>query len=398
MMYIYTRPTRGSYYRRRSAPVELGEAPFSWMQWIHDAVRLGKMTLVTGQALISGISAGMRNVNELTNRVFFARHPERKVGPLKRGEPQFEQLSQEWIQIRDRVVRPVLANFSTPATVPSSTPTAPVQHRGVNKNTIDRINRYNPLIDSIATKYRIDPNIIRGIMAAESGGNPRSGEQNPAGYKGLMQAGKGNEQLDPETSIRSGVEIFIKKRNTVARILKPFGIDLFALDQETILRYVMTAYNAGEGTFKKALEYAHASGDKWIWERPEHFQRALLFTGAYSVRAPLKWCLKKLPPEIAARAIGGLTGVAPAVLLRDYRTQQGWDIDKLRRAFGRVIQGKLYRETLRAKKNSLTLEKARQTLSPLLICSLEFKHAHIPIYINTILRYKRHYDQLRKRP
>jgi hypothetical protein len=138
-MYIYTRPSPGSRERHRFSPEELGEAPISrtqppqqrspgsnapasttsagssqsgvpgaLFQWIQDLLRMGKATLVTAQALISGISAGIRDMNELTNRIFFSLHPERKGRSLKRGEPHFAHLAQTWLKIRDSLVRPAL--------------------------------------------------------------------------------------------------------------------------------------------------------------------------------------------------------------------------------------------------------------------------------------------------
>jgi hypothetical protein len=71
---------------------------------------LSERELVTG-----AIQAGRRDVNELTNLVFYARHPEmtgRKIRPQQRG------LVREWLSIRDRLVRPAIA-AATPSTVPA---------------------------------------------------------------------------------------------------------------------------------------------------------------------------------------------------------------------------------------------------------------------------------------
>jgi hypothetical protein len=63
--------------------------------------------------LRTALAQGVRDVNELTNRVFFGRHRERGRRKLVRGEPQFESLSREWVDIRDRLVRPALAQVTT---------------------------------------------------------------------------------------------------------------------------------------------------------------------------------------------------------------------------------------------------------------------------------------------
>ena len=59
---------------------------------------------------------GFRNENELSDLVFFGRHPERSGRSLVKGEPGFQSLSQEWIRIRDQLVRPAIRSpiLSTP--------------------------------------------------------------------------------------------------------------------------------------------------------------------------------------------------------------------------------------------------------------------------------------------
>ncbi|CAA9891954.1 hypothetical protein METHB2_530029 [Candidatus Methylobacter favarea] len=47
--------------------------------------------------------------NVLTNLVFFARHPERYGCKLLRGEPLFNTLGQAWVDIRNRIVQPLLS-------------------------------------------------------------------------------------------------------------------------------------------------------------------------------------------------------------------------------------------------------------------------------------------------
>lgn len=67
------------------------------------------------QALVrSSIAAGRTGVNELTDIVFFRRHPERGGRLISRSEPDFARLSQEWLTIRDTVVVPILTAPSAP--------------------------------------------------------------------------------------------------------------------------------------------------------------------------------------------------------------------------------------------------------------------------------------------
>ena len=64
-------------------------------------------------------AGGLRDENNLTNLVFFARHPGRHGRKLSRDEPAYASLSAEWLRIRDTIVRPVVDG-----TRPGSTPVA----------------------------------------------------------------------------------------------------------------------------------------------------------------------------------------------------------------------------------------------------------------------------------
>jgi hypothetical protein len=74
---------------------------------------------VVEQALVTAqIVAGQRDVNELTNFVFFIRHPELKGTRLAAGQ---EALMAEWRSIRDEVVHPALARAPKGMASPTST-------------------------------------------------------------------------------------------------------------------------------------------------------------------------------------------------------------------------------------------------------------------------------------
>jgi hypothetical protein len=83
--------------------------------------------LANGQwylALSLSVMSGDRDVNRLTNTIFFARHRELKGRKLLPTEPNFKQLSQEWLAIRDTMIRPFLAK-TAPAKPPTAQPTEP---------------------------------------------------------------------------------------------------------------------------------------------------------------------------------------------------------------------------------------------------------------------------------
>jgi D-alanyl-D-alanine dipeptidase len=70
---------------------------------------------VESVAIRLAVTFGYRDENQLTNLVFFFRHPERKGSKLQKGEPGFKSLSREWLEIRNNLVRPILAGRPSPS-------------------------------------------------------------------------------------------------------------------------------------------------------------------------------------------------------------------------------------------------------------------------------------------
>lgn len=66
-----------------------------------------------GAAAATAIAAGERSENVLTNLVFAARHPELGGRAIRAGE---NALAEEWLRIRETLVRPALRGLGTPAT------------------------------------------------------------------------------------------------------------------------------------------------------------------------------------------------------------------------------------------------------------------------------------------
>jgi hypothetical protein len=129
---------------------------------IQEAVRRGQATLAMAQALLRGLAEGMRDVNDLTNLVFFARHPERGGRRLKRGEPQFAQLSREWLEIRDNLVLPTLqAAAAGPASV---VPTSPTERPPIDWAKVDPDQRMLYVMKLLVEKYQYPVNGAAGIV------------------------------------------------------------------------------------------------------------------------------------------------------------------------------------------------------------------------------------------
>lgn len=91
------------------------EAP-SIVATIQDALRRGMWSVAAGLSILGG----NRDVNSLTNMIFFARHPELGGRKLRADE---DALKREWLDIRDGIVkRAIEAVQSRPAAAPPAPP------------------------------------------------------------------------------------------------------------------------------------------------------------------------------------------------------------------------------------------------------------------------------------
>jgi hypothetical protein len=275
---------------------------------------------------------------------------------------------------------------------PISSPTSPPTSSGISPQVISRIAQYDSIINRVAAAEGIDPNWVRGVIAAESGGNPNSGAGR-GGYKGLMQAGTTNDQLDPETSIRTGTRKLRQFRNSVIRLLRNYSINPSSLDAETMIRLIMVAYNAGPGTMGKAMEYAINAGNVNRWFEPEFFQRALIYYGAYSIGTALnsgQSPLRRMTSDELVTELRQLTGISQDEARRRYWTVRGWNIERLRAA----IIGQIYRVRLNLRRRNLTLEEVRHSTSPFLLYATEFKHNNLRTwYVDRVASYMRYYQR-----
>jgi V8-like Glu-specific endopeptidase len=89
----------------QDAPLEERFDPNSMPANVKTALDKGDLRLAVKLA----IDAGIRSESDLTNVVFFARHPELPTVPLKKDDPNYATLSAEWKKILMKEVRPAIA-------------------------------------------------------------------------------------------------------------------------------------------------------------------------------------------------------------------------------------------------------------------------------------------------
>jgi monoamine oxidase len=117
-------------------------------------------------ALKLAIEAGSRDENELTNLIFFARHPELPSEKLDPKDPNFEQLSSEWSRILDREVwRAIQASAENTDFVVSGAEVTD-HHRRFFRGKSGK--RLKTLVEDAAREVDLNPGLLGTIMMAET--------------------------------------------------------------------------------------------------------------------------------------------------------------------------------------------------------------------------------------
>jgi soluble lytic murein transglycosylase-like protein len=322
------------------------------------AVRKGTIGLPIGLAILGG----ERNVNTLTNRLFAANHPELPAG--HKIQPHEKALASDWLRLRDEVIKPLLRTLSL---APGTPPPASTSKVG----DLSKVERWADLSRPIAEAHGVSPAFVLGLIAAESGGDPA--KQAKSGYRGLMQAQHRDEdpqgrQFDPTVSITTGVKKLADFRGVLDKILRKHGKTFSSLPRDEGYKLLALSYNAGPVSIAKALEYAAAAGNPSAWSSEEHYQRALLFTGAFSTGQAAGKCLAGLDPSARQAAI------------RAAETERGkWRFKN---------RCKNWRDC----SDPPAWAEVAPQLTALTRCAIAFKMSNTPRFWNMIRRYIQHFE------
>ncbi|HRH61187.1 MAG TPA: hypothetical protein PL045_11485 [Chitinophagaceae bacterium] len=114
---LYPELEWGSYFQKAKS---YASPLFNWLKG--SSLSSAAATQTTEAQLVqNAIAGGNTNENVLTDLIFYKRHPELGGKPLSSSTPNAAGLAQEWVSIRDGVVRPALKTGITSLITPTGT-------------------------------------------------------------------------------------------------------------------------------------------------------------------------------------------------------------------------------------------------------------------------------------
>ena len=240
---------------------------------------LRERTVEELKTIIQAIQLGVTDEWQLTDLIFYARHPELKGKPLSD-----ENLLDEWNSISALLVFPTLneikditgaANLNSlvndKADLDQAFETA--SKFRVNAGNLENYtSRYDNIIaTSVEFCPGLSPSILKSLLAQESNFHPTV--INKYGYAGIAQFGRvaarevglnvgiagsaSDERLNPTKAIPGAAKLLNIKAKRLgemafSRYGQPTGVEFW--------KFVTAAYNGGEGTVAVAMGHAYRNG------------------------------------------------------------------------------------------------------------------------------------------
>jgi soluble lytic murein transglycosylase-like protein len=237
-------------------------------------------TLEELKTLVEAIQSGATDPWQLTDLIFYARHPDLQGQPLTQQE-----LLDEWNQISALLVHPAInevsdflganvlggevrgaAQFETAFERAMSSPANGAQIPGGGVHRFDDV-----IARAVEWCPGLSPAILKGLLAQESNFNPKV--INEYGYAGIAQFGRNearevglrvgvagtamDERLDPSKAIPGAARLLNAKARRLSELAfsrygQPDGVEFW--------KFVLAAYNGGEGTVALAMGHAYRTG------------------------------------------------------------------------------------------------------------------------------------------
>ncbi len=227
------------------------------------------------------VKKGSNDENDLTNQVFFQRHPDLGGRKLQPSQPGFDALSKEWLSIRDTLVRPILRRI--------------IPRTPSNYELDSFIRRTKMLIPFIERDRGIIPlSFILAWIKIESDGDitvipkyePGTEDLNERGYFQISieeskKQGFQHQRLtyDPAYSVQAGIKLI----NYYANAVRALGV----ADTSPIFWRFVKLWHAASGIATYAVRFAKEKNlPLYDWEA---FKKFILETAWDDFEKRLAW-------------------------------------------------------------------------------------------------------------
>ncbi|HEX8721621.1 MAG TPA: transglycosylase SLT domain-containing protein [Pyrinomonadaceae bacterium] len=249
---------------------------------VADEAYLRERTFEELKTLVQAIQQGVTDPWQLTDLVFYARHPDMKGVPLT---AEHQDLLDEWNQISALLVHPTLnevsdflgadvlgGEVSGPGQFATAFERATHTAAGSARLSGGGTHRFDDVIArAVQWCPGLSPAILKSLLAQES--NFDTDVINRWGYAGIAQFGReaarevglrvgaagtaGDERLDPQKAIPGAARLLnIKAQRLGASAFSRYGQP----DGVEFWKFVLAAYNGGEGTVTLAMGHAYREG------------------------------------------------------------------------------------------------------------------------------------------
>ena len=255
------------------------DCPFA-ERYLTDAAWARERTLEELKTLVRAVQSGVTDPWQLTDLIFYARHPEMVGVPLTKEN---QDLLDEWNAISALLVHPTLnevgdllganvINGEVYGLDEIQTAVKRVSHSPVNGSGPGAINRFDDVIvRAVEWCPGLSPAILKGLLEQES--NFNTNIINKYGYAGVAQFGRqaarevglhvgvagspSDERLDPYKAIPGAARLLRLKAQRLSEVAfsrygQPNGVEFW--------KFVLAAYNGGEGTVAVAMGHAYRAG------------------------------------------------------------------------------------------------------------------------------------------
>lgn len=255
------------------------DRPFA-ERYLTDAAWGRERTLEELKTLVRAVQWGVTDPWQLTDLIFYARHPEMVGAPLTKEN---QELLDEWNAISALLVHPTLnevgdllganvINGEVRGVDEIQTAVKRVSHSPVNGGGPGAINKFDDVIvRAVEWCPGLSPAILKSLLEQES--NFDTNIINRYGYAGVAQFGRqaarevglhvgvagspSDERLDPYKAIPGAARLLRLKAQRLSEVAfsrygQPNGVEFW--------KFVLAAYNGGEGTVALAMGHAYRAG------------------------------------------------------------------------------------------------------------------------------------------